>query len=252
MFEKDWPADIRERWDKGEDRTPTREDFIEVLRYMLKLRKGVGETDDIDHLGNRRVRSVGELARKPVPDRPRAHGAGDQGKDVGLSGNDDRHAERPDQSPSPSWRPFRSSSEARSSRSSWTRRTRCPKSRTSAACRPWGPGGLSRERAGFEVRDVHPTHYGRICPIETPEGPNIGLISSLSCFAQINDYGFIESPYRKVEKGQVVDYVRIIRTADGPVQAARRRSRGRVREGRAAPDEGREERRPRPTRTRST
>jgi DNA-directed RNA polymerase subunit beta len=75
-----------------------------------------------------------------------------------------------------------------------------------------GPGGLSRERAGFEVRDVHPTHYGRICPIETPEGPNIGLISSLSCYARINDYGFIESPYRKVEAGKVVDFVRVART----------------------------------------
>ena len=73
-----------------------------------------------------------------------------------------------------------------------------------------GPGGLSRERAGFEVRDVHPTHYGRICPIETPEGPNIGLISSLSCFARINDYGFIESPYRRVIDGRVIDEVRIL------------------------------------------
>ena len=72
-----------------------------------------------------------------------------------------------------------------------------------------GPGGLSRERAGFEVRDVHPTHYGRICPIETPEGPNIGLISSLSCFARINEYGFIESPYRRVRDGQVLDYVQV-------------------------------------------
>ena len=71
-----------------------------------------------------------------------------------------------------------------------------------------GPGGLSRERAGFEVRDVHPTHYGRICPIETPEGPNIGLISSLSCFARINEFGFIEAPYRKVSDGRVVEYVR--------------------------------------------
>ena len=77
-----------------------------------------------------------------------------------------------------------------------------------------GPGGLSRERAGFEVRDVHPTHYGRICPIETPEGPNIGLISSLSCFARINDYGFIESPYRRVLSGKVVDEVRILNPGD--------------------------------------
>jgi DNA-directed RNA polymerase subunit beta len=77
-----------------------------------------------------------------------------------------------------------------------------------------GPGGLSRERAGFEVRDVHPTHYGRICPIETPEGPNIGLISSLSCFARINEFGFIESPYRKVEDGRVVEYANIINGGD--------------------------------------
>ena len=77
-----------------------------------------------------------------------------------------------------------------------------------------GPGGLSRERAGFEVRDVHPTHYGRICPIETPEGPNIGLISSLSCFARINEYGFIESPYRKVIKGAVVDEVQVLNPGD--------------------------------------
>jgi DNA-directed RNA polymerase subunit beta len=73
-----------------------------------------------------------------------------------------------------------------------------------------GPGGLSRERAGFEVRDVHPTHYGRICPIETPEGPNIGLISSLSCFARINEFGFIESPYRKVKSGRVLDYYQVL------------------------------------------
>ena len=77
-----------------------------------------------------------------------------------------------------------------------------------------GPGGLSRERAGFEVRDVHPTHYGRICPIETPEGPNIGLISSLSCFARINDYGFIESPYRKIKGGRVIDYVIVVNAGD--------------------------------------
>ena len=77
-----------------------------------------------------------------------------------------------------------------------------------------GPGGLSRERAGFEVRDVHPTHYGRICPIETPEGPNIGLISSLSCYARINDYGFIESPYRRVKDSRVVDFVTIVNAGD--------------------------------------
>ena len=94
-----------------------------------------------------------------------------------------------------------------------------------------GPGGLSRERAGFEVRDVHASHYGRICPIETPEGPNIGLISSLATYARINDYGFIESPYKKVENGRVLDHFRVVKVGDGAVQARpdrhRRRARGR-------------------------
>src|SRR5260221_9011221 len=91
-----------------------------------------------------------------------------------------------------------------------------------------GPGGLSRERAGFEVRDVHPTHYGRICPIETPEGPNIGLISSLSCFARINDYGFIESPYRKVKNARVIDYVPIVNAGDSEFKAVEIVERDRV------------------------
>ena len=102
-----------------------------------------------------------------------------------------------------------------------------------------GPGGLSRERAGFEVRDVHPTHYGRICPIETPEGPNIGLISSLSCFARINEYGFIESPYRRVVKGTVVDEVRILNPGDTLLQGRRHHDSRRGRQGQ--PRHGREE-----------
>ena len=81
-----------------------------------------------------------------------------------------------------------------------------------------GPGGLSRERAGFEVRDVHPTHYGRICPIETPEGPNIGLIHSLSCFARINEYGFIESPYRRVKDGRVLDFFAVVNAGESPLR----------------------------------
>src|SRR5207249_1507604 len=93
-----------------------------------------------------------------------------------------------------------------------------------------GPGGLSRERAGFEVRDVHPTHYGRICPIETPEGPNIGLISSLSCFARINDYGFIESPYRKVKGGRIIDYVQIVNAGDSEFKAGEIVERDKVEE----------------------
>ena len=102
-----------------------------------------------------------------------------------------------------------------------------------------GPGGLSRERAGFEVRDVHPTHYGRICPIETPEGPNIGLISSLSCFARINEYGFIESPYRKVIKGAVVDEVQVLNPGDTDLQG--RRHSAPLRYGRSQPQARRQE-----------
>ena len=104
---------------------------------------------------------------------------------------------------------------SRSCRSSWTRPTRSPRSRTSGASRPSGPGGLTRERAGFEVRDVHPTHYGRICPIETPEGPNIGLIASLSTYARVNEFGFVETPYRKVEDGTVTDEVGVLLGAAG-------------------------------------
>src|SRR4029078_6564084 len=123
-----------------------------------------------------------------------------------------------------SWPRFASSSGHRSCRSSWIRPTRSPRSRTSGVSRPSGPAvcrarapaGGGRERAGSEVRDVHPTHYGRICPIETPEGPNIGLISSLSCYARINDYGFIESPYRKVKSGKVLDYVAVVNNGDSP------------------------------------
>jgi DNA-directed RNA polymerase subunit beta len=215
MFEKDWPANIRERWDKGEDRTPTREDFIEVLRYMLKLRKGVGETDDIDHLGNRRVRSVGELLEnqfriglvrmeRAIKEKMSVY------QEMTTAMPNDLINAKPVMA---AIQEFFGSSQLSQFMDQTNPLSEVTHKRRLSAL---GPGGLSRERAGFEVRDVHPTHYGRICPIETPEGPNIGLISSLSCFARINDYGFIESPYRKVERGQVIDYVRILRTADGP------------------------------------
>jgi DNA-directed RNA polymerase subunit beta len=215
MSEKDWPANIRERWDKGEDRTPTREDFIEVLRYMLKLRKGVGEVDDIDHLGNRRVRSVGELLEnqfriglvrmeRAIKEKMSVY------QEMTTAMPNDLINAKPVMA---AIQEFFGSSQLSQFMDQTNPLSEVTHKRRLSAL---GPGGLSRERAGFEVRDVHPTHYGRICPIETPEGPNIGLISSLSCFARINDYGFIESPYRKVERGQVVDYVRIVRTADGP------------------------------------
>jgi len=173
------------------------EDFFVVINYLLRLRKDVGRVDDIDNLGNRRVRAVGELLENQFPHRSGPHGARHQREDVGASGHRLGHAARPDQLQAGHRRDQGVLRIVASSRSSWIRRTRSPRSRTSAACSALGPGGLSRERAGFEVRDVHPTHYGRICPIETPEGPNIGLISSLACYARINEYGFIESPYKK-------------------------------------------------------
>src|SRR5207302_274549 len=131
-----------------DNRTLESPDFVAAIKYLLKLRKNIGVVDDIDHLGNRRVRAVGELLENQFR--------------IGL---------------------------------------------------------VRMERAGFEVRDVHPTHYGRICPIETPEGPNIGLISSLSCFARINDYGFIESPYRKVKGGRCIDYVQVVNAGDSEFKA---------------------------------
>ena len=142
-------------------------------------------------------------AGEPVPHRAGAHGARHQGEDVGLPGDGDGHAPRPDQRQAGDGGHPRVLRLLASSRSSWTRPIRSRSVTHKRRLSALGPGGLSRERAGFEVRDVHPTHYGRICPIETPEGPNIGLISSLSCYARINDYGFIESPYRKVEEAQV-------------------------------------------------
>jgi DNA-directed RNA polymerase subunit beta len=182
-----------------------KEDILAVLKTLLELRDGKGEIDDIDHLGNRRVRSVGELMENQYR--------------VGLLRMERAIKERMSSvdidtvmpqdliNAKPALLPCASSSAPRSCRSSWTRPTRCRKSPTSAVLSALGPGGLTRERAGFEVRDVHPTHYGRICPIETPEGPNIGLINSLATFARVNKYGFIETPYRKVKDGKVTDEV---------------------------------------------
>ena len=215
MAEKDWPGDVRERWEKGEDRTPTREDFIQVLAYMLKLRKGVGEVDDIDHLGNRRVRSVGELLEnqfriglvrmeRAIKEKMSVY------QEMTTAMPNDLINAKPVMA---AVQEFFGSSQLSQFMDQTNPLSEVTHKRRLSAL---GPGGLSRERAGFEVRDVHTTHYGRICPIETPEGPNIGLISSLSCFARINDYGFIESPYKKVDKARVVDFVRIVRTADGP------------------------------------
>ncbi len=183
-----------------EQRTLTAEDFYAVIKYALKLPKNVGSVDDIDHLGNRRVRAVGELLEnqfriglvrmeRAIKEKMSVH------QEMTTAMPHDLINAKPVMA---SIREFFGSSQLSQFMDQTNPLSEITHKRRLSAL---GPGGLSRERAGFEVRDVHPTHYGRICPIETPEGPNIGLISSLSCYARINDYGFIESPYRKVKSG---------------------------------------------------
>jgi DNA-directed RNA polymerase subunit beta len=195
----------------SEVRVLTKEDILETLRYLIKVENGEGEIDDIDHLGNRRVRAVGELLqnqvrvgltrlarsirdRMAIVDMSEAH-PHDLVNHKPLSG---------------AIKDFFGSSQL----SQFMQQTNpldelTHKRRLSAL----GPGGLHRDRATFEVRDVHHTHYGRVCPIETPEGPSVGLIVSLSTYARINDYGFLETPYRKVKNGYVTDEIEYL-TAD--------------------------------------
>ena len=183
----------------------TKEDIIDVLRTLMDIRNGRGQVDDIDHLGNRRVRSVGEMAENAFR--------------VGLVRVERAVKERLTIADSEGLMPqelinakpvaaavkefFGSSQLSQFMDQNNPLSEVTHKRRVSAL----GPGGLTRERAGFEVRDVHPTHYGRVCPIETPEGPNIGLINSLSVYARTNEYGFLETPYRKVKNGKVTDDV---------------------------------------------
>ena len=185
------------------------QDFYEVLRYLLKLRRNPANVDDIDHLGNRRVRSVGELLEnqfriglvrmeRAIKEKMSVY------QEMATAMPHDLINAKPVMA---AIREFFGSSQLSQFMDQTNPLSEITHKRRLSAL---GPGGLSRERAGFEVRDVHPTHYGRICPIETPEGPNIGLISSLSCYARINEFGFIESPYRKVKDGRVTDYVLII------------------------------------------
>ncbi|HEX8088534.1 MAG TPA: DNA-directed RNA polymerase subunit beta, partial [Blastocatellia bacterium] len=177
------------------------------------MRKGIGEPDDIDHLGNRRVRAVGELLEnqfriglvrmeRAIKEKMSIH------QEMQTAMPRDLINAKP---VTAAVREFFGSSQLSQFMDQTNPLSEITHKRRLSAL---GPGGLSRERAGFEVRDVHPTHYGRICPIETPEGPNIGLISSLSCFARINEFGFIESPYRKVENGRIIDYVRVLSAGD--------------------------------------
>jgi DNA-directed RNA polymerase subunit beta len=197
----------------GDSRILTKEDLVAATKYLLRLKKGEGTLDDIDHLGSRRVRTVGELLANQCR--------------VGLARTERLVKERMtlfDQgveamSPQKLINPKALSAVirdffGRSQLSQFMDQINplaelTHKRRLSAL----GPGGLSRDRAGFEVRDVHPSHYGRICPVETPEGPNIGLIASLATFARINDFGFLETPYRKVENGKVTEKIEYL-TAD--------------------------------------
>ena len=184
------------------------QDFHEVIRYLLTLRRNPSNVDDIDHLGNRRVRSVGELLEnqfriglvrmeRAIKEKMSVY------QEMATAMPHDLINAKPVMA---AIREFFGSSQLSQFMDQTNPLSEITHKRRLSAL---GPGGLSRERAGFEVRDVHPTHYGRICPIETPEGPNIGLISSLSCYARINEFGFIESPYRTVKAGRAVDFVKI-------------------------------------------
>ena len=192
--------------------TLEKEDIIEVIRTLVEIRNGKGSVDDIDHLGNRRVKSVGEMAENQFR--------------VGLIRVERAVKERLSLAESEGLMPqdminakpvaaaikefFGSSQLSQFMDQANPLSEVTHKRRVSAL----GPGGLTRERAGFEVRDVHPTHYGRVCPIETPEGPNIGLINSLAVYSRTNEYGFLETPYRKVNKGLVSDNVEYLSAID--------------------------------------
>src|SRR6059036_1783019 len=181
-------------------------DFYAVITYLLKLRKNIGQVDDIDHLGNRRVRAVGELLEnqfriglvrmeRAIKEKMSVY------QEMVTAMPHDLINAKPVIA---AVREFFGSSQLSQFMDQTNPLSEITHKRRLSAL---GPGGLSRERAGFEVRDVHPTHYGRICPIETPEGPNIGLINSLATYARVNKYGFIETPYRKVKDGRVTDDV---------------------------------------------
>ena len=186
-------------------RTLRKEDIIGVVKALVELRDGKGDIDDIDHLGNRRVRSVGELMenqyRVGLLRMERAIKERMSSVEIDNIMPQDLINAKP---AAAAVREFFGSSQLSQFMDQTTPLSEVTHKRRLSAL---GPGGLTRERAGFEVRDVHPTHYGRMCPIETPEGPNIGLINSLASFARVNKYGFIETPYRRVDDGKVTDEV---------------------------------------------
>src|SRR5712671_3522696 len=186
-------------------RTLRKEDILAILKVLVELKDGRGEIDDIDHLGNRRVRSVGELMenqyRVGLLRMERAIRERMSSVEIDTVMPHDLINAKP---AAAAVREFFGSSQLSQFMDQTNPLSEITHKRRLSAL---GPGGLTRERAGFEVRDVHPTHYGRICPIETPEGPNIGLINSLATYARVNKYGFVETPYRKVKDGRVGDDV---------------------------------------------
>jgi len=198
--------------------TLSKEDIVSVMKELVNIRNGIGQVDDIDHLGNRRVRSVGEMAenvfrvglvrvQRAVKERLTV------AESEGLTPQDLINA-KPISAAIKEFFGSNQLSQFMDQNNPLSEITH--KRRVSAL----GPGGLTRERAGFEVRDVHPTHYGRLCPIETPEGPNIGLINSMAVYSRTNDYGFLETPYRKVNNGKVTDeivYLSAIQDSDNPI-----------------------------------
>jgi DNA-directed RNA polymerase subunit beta len=194
------------------------QDFYAVIGYLLKLRRNLVNIDDIDHLGNRRVRSVGELLEnqfriglvrmeRAIKEKMSVY------QEMATAMPHDLINAKPVMA---AIREFFGSSQLSQFMDQTNPLSEVTHKRRLSAL---GPGGLSRERAGFEVRDVHPTHYGRICPIETPEGPNIGLISSLSSYARINEFGFIESPYRRVKNARALDFVKIVSAGNSKFKA---------------------------------
>jgi DNA-directed RNA polymerase subunit beta len=185
--------------------TLSNEDILAVIKILVELRNGRGEVDDIDHLGNRRVRCVGELAENQFrAGLVRVERAVKERLGQAEADNLMPHDLINSKPISAAIREFFGSSQLSQFMDQTNPLSEITHKRRVSAL---GPGGLTRERAGFEVRDVHPTHYGRVCPIETPEGPNIGLINSLALYARLNEYGFLETPYRKVKDGKVTDQI---------------------------------------------
>ena len=208
---KSFYAQIGKRGPEGLG-TLTNEDIIAVIGILLELRNGRGEIDDIDHLGNRRVRSVGELAENQFrAGLVRVERAVKERLSQAESENLMPHDLINAKPVSAAVREFFGSSQLSQFMDQTNPLSEITHKRRVSAL---GPGGLTRERAGFEVRDVHPTHYGRVCPIETPEGPNIGLINSLALYARTNEYGFLETPYRKVSNGRVTDEIVFLSAID--------------------------------------